>query len=227
MGAGKDEFTTTLGVVANFEEQAADAVAGAEDFALAAFGARQDGFGRAEFDDHVAAVVAADGTGDDVTDLVLILLEDLVLLNLTETLVEQLLRAHGRDAAEVRDGDGATDFLANLGVGLQGGRGDRVDFLEGVGRGVADDVDRVGVELARGGVGDDLDILSGEDGLLDRRLDGFGDERAGFILGDILFLFEVLQVGLNVYAHGYTGGVVRKWATKKAGPAGPTLWKGD
>ena len=227
MGAGQHELAATLGVFADLEQEAADAVAGAEDLALAAFGAGQDGFGGAELDHDVAAVQAADGAGDDVADLVLILLEDLVLLDLAETLVEELLGAHGRDAAEVRDSDGAADFFADLGVGLEGGRGNGVDFLQGVGRGVADDVDGEGVELAGGGVGDDLDVLAGEDGFLDGRLDGFGDERAGFILGDILFLFEVLQVGLDVYAHGYAGGVVRKWATKKAGPSGPTLWKGD
>jgi hypothetical protein len=68
--------------------------------------------------------------------------------------------------------------------------------------------------------------LSSEVGLLDGGLDRLGNELTGFILRDVLLLFEVLEIRFDIYAHG-CGGVLEILGTKKAGPNGPTSMKGD
>jgi hypothetical protein len=88
VGAREYELAAALRVFADLEEEAANSVTGAEFVAVAAFLMSEDGFGGAEFDYDVAALGATDGAGDDVADLVLILLEDLVLLDFAEALVE-------------------------------------------------------------------------------------------------------------------------------------------
>ena len=169
---------------------------------MAAFLVGEDGFGGAEFDHDVAALGATDGAGDDVADLVLVLLEDLVLLDLAETLVEQLLGGLGGDAAEVLDLDRLADFLADLDVRLDEGGGDGVDLLERVRHGVGHAEDDEGVELSSDGVGVHFDVLAGHDRLLDGGLDSLDDQGAGLFFFDVLLLFEILEEGFDIDAHG-------------------------
>ena len=169
---------------------------------MAAFLVGEDGFGGAEFDHDVAALGATDGAGDDIADLVLILLEDLVLLDFAEALVEQLLGGLGGDTAEIRHVDGLADLLAHLDVGLDKRGGDRVDLLEGVRHGVGHAEDDEGVELAGDGISVDLHVLAGHDRLLDGGLDRLDDQGAGLFFFDVLLLFEILEEGFDIDAHG-------------------------
>ena len=162
----------------------------------------EDGFGGAEFDYDVAALGTTDSAGDDVADLVLILLEDLVLLDFAEALVEQLLGGLGGDTAKVRHVDGLADFLSDLDVGLDEGGGDRVNLLEGVRHGVGYAEDDEGVELARHWVGVDLHVLPSHDRFLDGGLDGLHNQGAGLFFFDVLLLFEILEEGFDIDAHG-------------------------
>ena len=169
---------------------------------MAAFLVGENGFGGAEFDHDVAALGATDGASDDVANLVLILLEDLVLLDLAEALVEQLLGGLGGDATEVGHVDGLADFLSDLDAGLDERGSDRVDFLERVRHGVGHAEDDEGVELARDGISVDLHVLAGHDRLLDGGLDRLDDQGAGLFFFDVLLLFEILEEGFDIDAHG-------------------------
>jgi len=225
VGAGEHELAAALRVLADLEQQAADAVAGAELIPVTALLVREHGLGGAELDDDVAALGAADGAGDDVADLVLVFLEDLVLLDLAEALVEELLRRLGGDAAEVGHVDRLADLVPHGGARPQEAGGHGVHLAQRVRDRVGHGVEDVGLELAGRGVGRDLDVLAGHDRLLDGGLDGLDDEGAGLVLGDALLFLEVLEVGFDVDAHGCAVGAVKVLGTKKAGPAGPTSVK--
>ena len=154
----------------------------------------------------------------------------MLLLDRAESLVDELLGGLGGDAAELGDGHGLADDVADLGVaGILGGLGG-VDLLLLVGDGVGHAEEHPGLELARVGVGVDLDLVALHDGLLDRGLDGLDDEGAGVGAGDALLLLEILQERLDVLAHGANGefGWEKEGGTKKAGPGwSPPSLKGD
>ena len=205
VGAGKDELSTTLWVVADFQKEAADTIAGAEFVAVAAFFVREYSLGGAEFDDHVTALGATHDAGDDIADLVLIFLEYLVFLDLAEALVQELLRGLSGDATEVGHVDRLANLFADFGVGAESYGRNRVHLLKGVRDGVGHLIDDVGLELPGDGVGGDVDVLSRHDRFLDGGFDGLNDEGAGFILWDVLLFFEVLEELFDVDAHGVCG----------------------
>ena len=105
--------------------RAADAIAGAEDFARDELVAPHDGLAAAEVDDDVAVFDALDGAVDDLADAVLELVELAVALGFAHLLHDHLLGTLRADAPEVDRVDLLLDDVAGLDAG---------PFLERVGQ---------------------------------------------------------------------------------------------
>src|SRR5690606_38980363 len=115
MGAGKDDFQAAT-LVLDGEDVGADAVADVVLLRLHAFAGRHHALELAEVDQHVAAVEAADGAGNDVAGAVLELLVDHLLLRLAQTLHHRLFRGLHGDAAEILRRHVELELVAGLGA---------------------------------------------------------------------------------------------------------------
>src|SRR5690606_5015605 len=212
-GAAEDELGAA-GSALDGEQDAADAVAGLVFLAGRLLLAGENGFGLAEVDEDIVALLTAHGAGDDVADHVLEVVVNAVLLELTQLLHHGLTRGLRGDAAE----GGGVDFLfhdrAELSGGINGLRLLDVDLRLGV----ADRIDHLeqtpGMELTVLGVDLDLQLLPGANSLLGSCFDGINNRGDHVGAAHALLLFHVFKDGKNCAAH------IKVWdgREKKSGP---------
>ena len=99
MGAGEDDLDL-IALLADVEDEAADAVAGHELLARDLLGAGHEALGAVDLDNEGAALVALSDAGGDLADALGELLVDGVPLVLPELLDHDLLEGLGGDASE-------------------------------------------------------------------------------------------------------------------------------
>ncbi len=101
-GCARDRKICGPRFAADVEDQRADAVADADDFARDLLVAADDALGAAEVDDDVAELDRLDDAGDDLADAVLELLVLALALGVADLLEDHLLGGLRVDAAEIR-----------------------------------------------------------------------------------------------------------------------------
>src|SRR5690606_25035304 len=112
------------------QDQCADAVADAHQFARNLLVAADDALGAAEIDDDVAEFDRFDDAGDDLARAILELFILAFAVGFADLLKDDLLRRLAVDAAKVDRGQRIDDEVADLGVLLQLLAGREIDLLE-------------------------------------------------------------------------------------------------
>ena len=118
MRAAEEDLRAAV-LAADLEDQRADAVADADDFARDLLVAADDALGAAEVDDDVAELDALDDAGDDLAGAVLELLVLALALGVADLLEDDLLGGLRGDAAELDRRQRIDDEVAELGARLQ------------------------------------------------------------------------------------------------------------
>src|SRR3546814_857860 len=125
-----EENLRTAVLAAHRQNQRADAVADAHQFARDLLVAADHAFGTAEVDDDVAEFDRLDDAGDDLARAVLIFLELAFAVGFADLLEDHLFCRLRVDAAQVDRGQRIDDEVADLGVLLQLLASREVDLLE-------------------------------------------------------------------------------------------------
>ena len=118
MRAAEEDLRPAI-LAANVEDQAAGAVADADDLARDLLVAADDALGPAEVDDDMAELDPLDDPGDDLADPVLELLILALALGVADLLEDHLLGGLGSDPAELDRGQRIDDEVADIRAGLK------------------------------------------------------------------------------------------------------------